>query len=336
MHQIVVIPGDGIGPEIVEAAVRVVEAAGVPIQWREVTAGQCAVPQYGEPVPEAALEAIRNTGVALKGPMTNVVGSGFPSPNVTLRVRLDLFANVRLARTIPGAKSPFSNVDLVVIRESTEDVYVGKEQMVGEDGAVAIKFVTRKGCRRVIRFAFEYAVREKRKKVSVALKANILKLTDGMFLREGREIAKDYPDIEYEELQIDAACMGLVKKPDQYDVMVMPNLYGDIVADLAGGLVGSVGLSPGGNFGDTIRVYEPAHGSAPKYAGQNKVNPTAMILSSAFMLKDLGEAAAARRIEQAVFDVIREGRTVTYDLGGSAGTSQMAHAVIAKIRNASP
>ncbi len=328
MYRITLIPGDGIGPEIVAAAVQVAEATGVPITWEEVAAGQCAIEEFGSPVPKQAVDSIRKNKVALKGPMTNIVGAGFPSPNITLRVELDLYANLRLARTIVGAQSPFENVDLVVVRENTEDVYVGREQMIGDDAAIAIKFITKKGSRRVIRFAFDYAVREKRGKVTVVLKANILKLTDGMFLREAREIAKEYPQIEFEETNVDAQCMDLVRKPQNYDVMVMPNLYGDIVADLAGGLVGSVGLCPGGNFGTGISVFEPAHGSAPKYKGQNKVNPTAMILSAAFMLNHLGETGAAGTISRAVEKVISEGKAVTYDLGGSASTSQMTEAII--------
>lgn len=331
MHRVTVIPGDGIGPEIVAAAVRVVNATGVPIQWEEVTAGQCAVPDYGQPVPDEAIASIRKNRIALKGPLTNVVGEGFPSPNLTLRIRLDLFANVRLAHNFEGVKTPFQNVDLVVVRENTEDVYVGQEQMIGDDAAIAIKFITRKGSRRVIRFAFDYAVREERKKVTVVLKANILKLTDGLFLRVAREIAKDYPQIAFEEMNVDAQCMELVRKPEHYDVMVMPNLYGDIVADLAGGLVGSVGLSPGGNFGEGMAVFEPAHGSAPKYAGLNKVNPAAMILSGSFMLRHLGETDAAAKIEKAVAEVVREGRWITYDLGGTAGTAEMTDAIIAHI-----
>jgi isocitrate dehydrogenase (NAD+) len=334
MHHITVIPGDGIGPEIVDAAVRVVDAAGVDVAWEKVAAGQCAVPEFGRPVPDEAIESIKKNGTALKGPLTNIVGEGFPSPNLTLRVKLDLFANVRLARNFEGVQTPFENVDLVVVRENTEDVYVGQEQMVGEGAAVAIKFITRRGSERVIRFAFDYAVNEKREKVTVVLKANILKLTDGMFLRVAREVSKGYPHIRYEEMNVDAQCMELVRKPHEYDVMVMPNLYGDIVADLAGGLVGSVGLSPGGNFGRKIAVFEPAHGSAPKYTGQNKVNPTAMILSASFMLRHIGEIDSAARIEAAVAATIKEGRAVTYDLGGTAGTSGMTDEIIKQMQTA--
>ena len=331
MSRVTLIPGDGIGPEIVEAAVRVVDASGAGIKWEKVVAGQCAIPEYGHPVPEEVINSIKETQVALKGPLTNIVGKGFPSPNVTLRVKLDLFANLRLAKSFSGVPSPFSNVDLVVVRENTEDVYVGAEQMVGEDAAIAIKFITRKGAQRINRFAFDYATRLNRKKVTVVLKANILKLTDGILLREARKVSSDYPQIEFEEMNVDAQCMELVKKPEFYDVLVMPNLYGDIISDLAAGLVGSVGICPGANFGEKIAVFEAAHGSVPKYTGENKVNPTAMILSASLMLKHLGIEECAIRIEKVVEDVIREGKTVTYDLGGNAGTSQMADAIIERL-----
>jgi len=323
-----VIPGDGIGPEIVEAAVRVVDATGAEIAWERVMAGQCAMPDFGQSVPEKALDSIRKNKVALKGPLTNTADRDFPSPNLTLRVKLDLFANLRLAKTFPGVQTPFPGVDLVVIRENTEDVYVGVEQMVGEDAAIAIKFATRKGTRRVIGFAFEYASTFNRKKVTIVLKANILKLTEGMFLEEARVISKDYPDIEYEEMNVDAQAMELVKKPAFYDVLVMPNLYGDIISDLAAGLVGSVGICPGANYGKSIAVFEAAHGSAPKYAGKNKINPCAMILSAALMLKHLDETENAIRIEKAVARVIEEGNHVTYDIGGNSSTSQMTDAII--------
>lgn len=329
MYRITLIPGDGIGPEVITAARRVIDATGVNIQWEEAVAGQSAIPEYGEPVPEATLESIRRNRVALKGPLTNIVGSGFRSPNVTLRTRLDLYANVRHAKYYPGVRSQFNNVDLVVIRENTEDTYCGLEQMVGADSAVALKFITRKGSERIIRFAFEYAQREERQKVTVAVKANILKLTDGMFLRVAREVATDYPDIEFEEVIIDALCMKLVQKPEEFDVLVMPNVYGDLIADLAAGLAGGLGVGPGANFGNGIAVFESVHGSAPKYAGLNKVNPAAMILSGAMMLKHLGEGEAAVRIEKAVKEVIAAGKEVTYDLGGTAGTSAMAEAIIA-------
>jgi isocitrate dehydrogenase (NAD+) len=286
------------------------------------------MPEFGQPVPEIALDSIKKNKVALKGPLTNTADKDFPSPNLTLRVKLDLFANLRLATSFPGVATPFPGVDLVVVRENTEDVYVGVEQMVGEDAAIAIKFATRKGTRRVIRFAFDYAAKFNRKKVTVVLKANILKLTEGMFLTEARAISKDYPDIEYEEMNVDAQCMELVKKPAFYDVLVMPNLYGDIIADLAAGLVGSVGICPGANYGEAIAVFEAAHGSAPKYAGKNKVNPSAMILSAALMLKHLDETQNAIRIEKAVARVIEEGNNVTYDIGGDSTTSQMTDAII--------
>ncbi|MEW6670153.1 MAG: isocitrate/isopropylmalate dehydrogenase family protein [Thermodesulfobacteriota bacterium] len=331
MYTVTLIPGDGIGPEIVQSAVSVVEAAGIHIQWEKQMAGQCAIPAYGHPVGDHVLESIRRTQTALKGPLTNVLGTEFPGPNGYLRKTLGLFANLRLAKSYPGVKSRYQNVDLAVVRETTEDVYRGQEQMIGEDAAVGIKFVTRQGARRVIRFAFDFAVREGRKKVTVVLKANVLKLTDGLFLREARAVAKEYPQVEFEEMNVDAQCLELVRKPEAYDVLVMPNLYGDIIADLAGGLVGSVGICPGVNWGDGIGVFEPAHGSAPKYAGLNKVNPTAMILSAAMMVRHLGERAKALQIEQAVAAVLNEGKAVTYDLGGTAGTSQMTDAVIAAL-----
>jgi len=331
MYLVTLIPGDGIGPEIVQSAVTVVEAAGVDIQWEKQPAGQCAIPEYGHPVGGHVLESIKRTGVALKGPLTNVLSTQFPGPNGYIRRTLNLYANLRLAKSFEGVKSHYQNVDLAVVRETTEDVYRGQEQMVGEDAAVGIKFTTRKGVQRVVRFAFDFAVREKRKKVTVVLKANVLKLTDGLFLKEARAVAGEYPQVEFEEMNVDAQCLELVRKPEAYDVLVMPNLYGDIIADLAGGLVGSVGICPGVNWGDGIGVFEPAHGSAPKYAGLNKVNPTAMILSSAMMVRYLGETDRAVRIEKAVAAVLKEGKTVTYDLGGTAGTIQMTDAIIAKL-----
>ncbi|MDF1592518.1 MAG: isocitrate/isopropylmalate dehydrogenase family protein [Desulfobacterales bacterium] len=329
MYPVTLIPGDGIGPEIVQSAVNVVDAAGVKIQWEKQMAGQCAIPEYGHPVGDHVLESIRRTRATLKGPLSNVPGTEFPGPNGYLRKTLGLFANLRLAKSFPGVKSRYENVDLAVVRETTEDVYRGQEQMIGEDAAVGIKFITRQGARRVIRFAFDFAVREDRKKVTVVLKANVLKLTDGLFLREARSLSKEYPQVEFEEMNVDAQCLELVRKPETYDVLVMPNLYGDIIADLAGGLVGSVGICPGVNYGDGLGVFEPAHGSAPKYAGHNKVNPTAMILSAAMMVRFLGEKDKAIQIEKSVAAVLKAGKAVTYDLGGTAGTTQMTDAIIA-------
>lgn len=331
MYKVTVIHGDGIGPEIVDSTVRVIDATGVPVEWEEKMAGQCAIEKYGCPVPDETLDSIRLTGVALKGPFTNLVGKGFPSPNQTLRTKLGLYGNLRLAKTFEGVKNRFSDVNLAVVRECTEDVYAGVEQKIGEDAAVAIKSITRSASTRIVRFAFDYALREGRKKVTVVLKANMMKLTDGLFLEAAREVAKEYPSIPLQEMNVDAQCMDLVRKPEEFDVLVMPNVYGDIIADLAGGLVGSIGLCPGGNFGDKIAVFEAAHGSAPKYAGMNKANPTAMILSGAMMLHYLGERDAAHAVEDAVREVIKKNETVTYDLGGSATTKEMTNAIIARL-----
>ena len=333
MHKVTVIYGDGIGPEIVDATVRVLNASGVSINWEEKKAGQCAIEEYGCPVPEETLDSIRRSGVALKGPFTNVVGKGFPSPNQTLRSKLNLFANLRVAKTFEGVKNRFSDVDLVVVRECTEDVYAGVEQKISEDAAVAIKSITRSASTRIVRFAYEYALREGRKKVTVVLKANMMKLTDGLFLDSARNVAKEYPSIPLQEMNVDAQCMDLVRKPEEFDVLVMPNVYGDIIADLAGGLVGSIGLCPGGNFGDGIAVFEAAHGSVPKNAGLNKSNPTAMILSGAMMLHHLSEKKAGEEVERAVREVIKEGKKVTYDLGGTSTTEEMTEAIISKLRS---
>jgi isocitrate dehydrogenase (NAD+) len=332
MYRITLIPGDGIGPDITAATRTVLAATGVDIQWEEKLAGETALREYGELLPEDTLASIRKNKVALKGPLTTPVGTGFRSVNVALRKEFDLFANLRPARTYQGVKSRYDNVDLVVVRENTEDLYAGIEHMVGEDAAESIKIITRRGAERIVRFAFEYAVREGRKKVTVVHKANIMKCTDGLFLAVARKVAEDYPQIEFEDRIVDNMCMQLVQKPELYDVLVMPNLYGDIISDLCAGLVGGLGMAPGANIGTDIAIFEPVHGSAPKYAGQNRVNPSAMILSAVMMLKYLGEKEAAARVEQALAEVIREGRVVTYDLGGSASTSEMAGAIVDKMR----
>lgn len=332
MYKITLIPGDGIGPEIVSAARSVIDATGVPIEWEVAQAGQSAVPEYGEPVPDETVQSIRNNRIALKGPLTNIVGSGFPSPNVTLRKKLDLFANIRHAKSFHGSGSRWEKIDLIVVRESIEDTYSGQEQMIGDDTAIATKFITRRGSERVIRKAFSYAKELGRKKVTVSVKANILKLTDGLFLKVGREIANEYPEIEFDETIIDALAMHLVREPERFDVIVTQNLYGDIISDLAAGLAGSLGIGSGSNYGDErIAVFEPVHGSVPKYANKNKVNPCAEILSGALMLNYLGEKEQSRRIEKAVEAVIAEGKTVTYDLGGNAGTKEMTEAIIQKL-----
>lgn len=332
MPKITLIPGDGIGPEITKATLMVLEAAGVDLEFEEVVAGETAVDRLGTPLPEDVLQSMRKNKVALKGPLTTPVGTGFRSINVTLRKEFDLYANLRPAKTYQGVRSRYENVDLVVVRENTEDLYAGVEHMVGEDAAESIKIFTRKGCERIVRFAFEYAVKNKRRKVTAVHKANIMKCTDGLFLEVARQVAEDYPQVEFEDRIVDNMCMQLVQKPELYDVLVLPNLYGDIVSDLCAGLVGGLGVAPGANIGERGAIFEPVHGSAPKYAGQNKANPTAMILSAAMMLKHLGEYEAARVIEKALTDVIAEGKTITYDLGGKATTSAMGEAVARRVK----
>ncbi len=331
MRRITLIPGDGTGPEIVEAGARVIEASGARVEWDIQKAGAKVMDEYGTPLPQHVLDSIRTNGVALKGPITTPVGSGFRSINVALRKELDLFANLRPAKTIEGVRAPYRDLDLVVVRENTEDLYIGIERKVSEDKAESLKVITRGASERICRFAFEYARKEKRRKVTVVHKANILKCTDGLFLEVARQVAEDYPDIEFEERIVDNMAMQLVQKPQLYDVMVMPNLYGDIISDLCAGLVGGLGVAPSGNIGEGIAVFEPVHGSAPKYTGMNKVNPTAFILSGVLMLRHIGEEEAADRIFRAVSEVIKEGKSVTYDLGGEAGTSQMADAIIERM-----
>ncbi|RJP30231.1 MAG: isocitrate/isopropylmalate dehydrogenase family protein [Actinobacteria bacterium] len=331
MKKVTLIPGDGIGPEIVEACRRIVEAVGVEIAWDLQEAGADVMEKYGTPLPTHVLDSIRANKVAMKGPITTPVGSGFRSINVALRKELDLYANLRPARSIEGVRSPYRDIDLVVVRENTEDLYAGIERQVDEDTAESIKLITRGASERICRFAFEYARREGRRKVTAVHKANILKFTDGMFLEVARKVAQDFPDIEFEDRIVDNMAMQLVQKPHIYDVLVLPNLYGDIISDLCAGLVGGLGVAPSANIGDEIQVFEPVHGSAPKYTGMNKVNPTAQILTGVLMLHYIGEEEAANRIYDATTAVIAEGKTVTYDLGGEAGTSDMADAIIAKL-----
>ncbi|MFZ5632574.1 MAG: isocitrate/isopropylmalate dehydrogenase family protein [Bacillota bacterium] len=328
-YNITLIPGDGIGPEISEAARRVFDATGVDIRWEVVEAGEAVIAQYGTPLPEYVLESVRRNRVALKGPLTTPVGKGFRSVNVTLRNELNLFANVRPARSLPGIKTRHENVDLIVVRENTEDLYAGIEHRVGRDAAESIKIITREASERIVRFAFDLAVKQGRRKVTAVHKANILKLSDGLFLECARNVAREYPNVEFEDMIIDAMCMKLVQSPENYDVLVLPNLYGDIVSDLCAGLVGGLGVAPGANIGEDAAVFEPVHGSAPKHAGMNRVNPLAIILSGTMMLQHIGENEAAGRVTRAVISVLEEGKNVTYDLGGSASTSQMADAIIA-------
>ena len=338
-YRVTLIPGDGTGPELVQAARLVLEATGIAFDWEVQEAGETVLAREGTPLPERVLDSIRRNGVALKGPITTPIGTGFRSVNVGLRHSLELYANLRPARTIPGVRTRFDAVDLVIVRENMEDLYAGIEhEVIPGVAAESIKIITRANTERIVRFAFEYARRNGRRKVTAVHKANIMKFTDGLFLRVAQEVAQSYPGIAFEDRIVDNMCMQLVQKPEQYDVLVMPNLYGDIVSDLCSGLVGGLGVAPGANIGEKYAVFEPVHGSAPKYAGQNKVNPTATILSGALMLRHLGEIRAAERVEEAIRAVIAEGRHVTYDLKPqpddptAVGTREMAEAIASRIR----
>jgi isocitrate dehydrogenase (NAD+) len=337
-HRVTLIPGDGIGPELAEATRRVLDASGVAFDWEVQDAGEAMLAEHGTPLPDAVLDSIRRNRVALKGPITTPVGEGFRSVNVTLRQTLGLYANLRPARSIDGLKTRFDDVDLVIVRENTEDLYAGIEHRVGRDAAESIKIITREASERIARFAFDYAVANGRRKVTAVHKANIMKLSDGLFLESCRTVAAGYEGrVEFEDRIVDNMCMQLVQKPDLYDVLVLPNLYGDIVSDLCAGLVGGLGVAPGANIGTEAAVFEPVHGSAPKYAGLNKANPTALILSGVLMLRHLGEQSAAERVEAALRTVIADGRRTTYDLGGDAGTSEFADAIIESLgRSAGP
>ncbi len=332
MYNVTLIPGDGIGPEVVDAARRVIAATGVEIDWDVQDAGAAQIEKYGTPLPQNVIDSIKKNGIALKGPVTTPSGGGFRSVNVALRKEFDLYANVRPIKTYEGVESRYKDIDLVVVRENTEDLYAGVEHMVGQEAAESIKIFTRKGCTRIIKFAFDYARREGRKKVTAVHKANIMKCTDGMFLNIAREIAGEYPDIQFEDMIVDAMCMNLVLNPENYDVLVLPNLYGDIVSDLCAGLVGGLGMTPGANIGVNGAIFEPVHGSAPTIAGKNVANPTAIILSAALMLSHLGEQECARNLEQAIAAVLAEGKCLTSDLGGKTGTSEFADAVISKLQ----
>jgi isocitrate dehydrogenase (NAD+) len=336
-HRVTLIPGDGIGPELAEATRRVLDATGIEFEWEVVDAGEATIAAHGTPLPEAVLDSIRRNKVAIKGPITTPVGEGFRSVNVTLRQALGLYANLRPARSMQGVVSRFDGIDLVIVRENTEDLYAGIEHRVGRDAAESIKIITREASERIARFAFDYAVANGRRKVTAVHKANIMKLSDGLFLESCRSVAADYAGrIEFEDRIVDNMCMQLVQKPELYDVLVLPNLYGDIVSDLAAGLVGGLGVAPGANIGTEAAVFEAVHGSAPKYAGQNKANPTALILSGALMLRHLGHPEVASRLEDALRAVVAEGRSVTYDLGGTAGTSQFADAIIERLAASAP
>jgi isocitrate dehydrogenase (NAD+) len=337
-YRVTLIPGDGTGPELIEATRRVLEATGVSFDWDVQEAGSDVMDKYGTPLPESVLDSIRTNKVGLKGPITTPIGIGFRSVNVAIRKALDLYANLRPARSMTGIPVCHEGLDLVVVRENTEGLYAGIEHdVIPDQAAESIRIITRKASDRVVRFAFEYARANQRRQVTAVHKANILKATDGLFLKVAREVAEDYPDIAFNDRIVDNMSMQLVQRPHEYDVMVMPNLFGDIVSDLCSGLVGGLGVAPGANIGAELALFEPVHGSAPKYAGKNKVNPTATILSGALMLRHLREQAAAERVEAAVAAVIAEGRSVTYDLKptrddpSAVGTQEMADAIVAAL-----
>jgi len=327
MSKITLIPGDGIGPEVSSAAVEVLKAAKVNIVWDKINGGEDAYKATGAFIPDELLNSISENKVAFKGPITTPIGKGFKSINVTLRQKFNTYANVRPVKSIPGVNTPFKNVDLVIVRENTEDLYAGLEHMITEGVAESIKIITEKASLRIGEYAFKYAKDNNRKKVTAVHKANIMKVSDGLFLDCIRRVAAKYPDIAYEEVIVDNMCMQLVMYPEKYDVLVLPNLYGDIVSDLAAGLVGGLGLVPGANIGDEIAIFEAVHGSAPDIAGKGLANPTACILSTAMMLDYLGEKAAAENIRQGVYAVINEGKYITKDLGGSSTTAEYTKAI---------
>jgi isocitrate dehydrogenase (NAD+) len=357
-HKITLIPGDGIGPELSEATRRVIEATGVSIKWDVEEAGSDVIEKYGTPLPERTLESIKKNKIAIKGPITTPVGTGFRSVNVALRHKLNLYACVRPCKYYPGIRSKYTDIDLVIIRENTEDLYSGIEFQKGtaeaseiistikrlknieirNDSGVSIKPISVYGTQRIVEYAFQYARKNNHKKVTAVHKANIMKYTDGLFLEVARQVAKNYPDIQFEDRIVDNMCMQLVQKPHLYDVLVLPNLYGDIVSDLCAGLVGGLGVAPGANIGDDVAVFEATHGSAPKYKGMNKANPMAMMLSGVLMLKYIGEEKAADKLESAIAETIQECKNVTYDMKPSpddpsaVGTSQVADAIIEKLK----
>jgi isocitrate dehydrogenase (NAD+) len=359
-HRVTLIPGDGIGPELTEATRRVLEATGVDFDWDVQPAGADVMAAHGgNPLPDETLASIRSNGVALKGPITTPVGEGFRSVNVGLRVMLDMYAQVRPCKTYPGVRTRYDDIDLVIVRETTEDIYAGIEFEQGSpeaeelrgwleshgeplpmpDSGISIKPISISGTRRVFEFAFDYARRMGRHKITAVHKANIMKFTDGLWLRVARAVAEENPDIDFDDKIADNMCMQLVQWPEEYDMLVLPNLYGDIISDLAAGLIGGLGVAPGANFGQGVAVFEPTHGSAPKYAGQNKVNPIAEMLSGMLMLRHLGEMDAADRLEGAIAELIREGKSLTYDMKPSrddptaVGTSEVADALIEKLQS---
>jgi isocitrate dehydrogenase (NAD+) len=357
-HRVTLIPGDGTGPELTEATRRVLEATGVEFEWDPQAAGETAMAEHdGNPLPDPTLESIRANGVALKGPITTPVGGGFRSVNVGLRASLDMYAQVRPCKSYQGVRSRFDDVDLVIVRENTEDLYAGIEYEEGtedaeelirwieskggklrwNDAGISIKPISVTGTRRIFEFAFDYARRNGRSQVTAVHKANIMKFSDGLWLRVAREVAEENDDIAFNDRIVDNMCMQLVQRPEEYEVLVLPNLYGDVLSDLCAGMIGGLGMAPGANYGESVAVFEPTHGSAPKYAGQNKANPMAQMLSAMLMLRHLDETDAAARLEQAIADVIREGKSLTYDMKPTrddptaVGTSQVADAIVEKL-----
>lgn len=330
MKQVTLIKGDGIGPEITDSVVKIINAAGVAIDWDVQTAGADLIEEEGTPLPKRVLDSVKRTGIALKSPVTTPIGKGFRSVNVQLRKELDLYANLRPCYNLPSIKTRYDKVDIVVVRENTEDLYAGIERQVDEDTAESIKIITRKASERIAKFAFDYAVKNNRKEVCVVTKANICKLSDGLFLDSARKIAKDYPTIAFREVLVDNCCMQLVQNPNQFDVLLLPNLYGDIVSDLCAGLIGGLGIAQGANIGLDYAVFEPVHGSAPDIAGQNKANPTAMLMSAIEMLNYIGENEAGKKIKLALFETLNAG-IKTADIGGSATTTEFTQAIIDRL-----
>lgn len=330
-HKVTLIPGEGIGPEVAAATRRILEAAGVQIDWEELEGRTDKTTERGQLVNQLAVESVRKNHVALKGPMATAIAGGAPSVNVALRKTLDLYANLRPVKNLPGVKSHFDNVNLIIVRENTEDLYSGLEHEVVPGVVESLKIITEKASTRIARFAFEYAKRHSRKRIHAIHKANIMKLSDGLFLRSVRAVAAQFPEIEYKELIVDNACMQIVMDPQQFDVLLLPNLYGDVMSDLAAGLVGGLGVVPSANIGDDCAMFEAVHGTAPDIAGKGLANPTALLMSSILMLDHLGERTTARRIEAALEKVYREAKHTTRDVGGPAGTDEFAEAVIAAL-----
>jgi isocitrate dehydrogenase (NAD+) len=330
-YSITLIPGDGIGPEVVAAAVRVLSATGLEFDWHTEVAGASAIGTDGSALPPRVLDSVRKHKLALKGPTETPVGTGHRSVNVELRKTLDLYANLRPVQTLPGVKSRYDGVDLIVVRENTEDLYSGLEHVVVPGVVESIKIITERASTRIARFAFDHARKKGRKRVTAIHKANIMKLSDGLFLDCCRRVAKDHPEIAYDEMIVDNTCMQLVLDPTRFDILLLENLYGDIVSDLCAGFIGGLGMAPGANIGEEVAVFEAVHGSAPDIAGKNLANPMALVLSAAMMLDHVGELDAARRVREAVYAVLREGKVLTRDLGGTAGTTQIAEAIAAKV-----